>query len=62
MEDKGYNMEEFVYKPEEDEVRITSQDVLALMIASFQVMLPMALAAGGVMALLIFLLLKFFSR
>ncbi len=48
--------------PNEEKTTFTWKDVIALIIAQFEIVMPIALVAVGIMALLIFLLLKFFHN
>ena len=48
--------------PNEEKTTFTWKDVIALIIAQFEIVMPVALAAVGIMALLIFLLFKFFHN
>lgn len=61
----GKNTEEDTEKdvvPNEEKTTFTWKDVIALIIAQFEIVMPIALVAVGIMALLIFLLLKFFHN
>jgi hypothetical protein len=48
--------------PNEEKTTFTWKDVIALIIAQFEIVMPIALVAVGIMVLLIFLLLKFFHN
>lgn len=52
----------FRRKPRNNEVGITGQDVLAMIIAAFQVFLPIFLMIGGIIFLLLLLMLKFWIK
>ena len=61
----GKNTEEDTEKdvvPNEEKTTFTWKDVIALIIAQFEIVMPIALVAVGIMVLLIFLLLKFFHN
>ena len=48
--------------PNGEKTTFTWKDVIALIIAQFEIVMPIALVAVGIMVLLIFLLLKFFHN
>lgn len=65
FKDREKNTEKYTEKyvvPNEEKTTFTWKDVIALIIAQFEIVMPIAIAAAGIMALLIFLLLKFFHN
>lgn len=61
FKDREKNTEKDI-APNEEKTTFTWKDIIALIIAQFEIVMPVALVAVGIMVLLIFLILKFFHN
>lgn len=55
-------MEEYKTNQEEAPQRLTGQDVLAAIIAQFQILMPIALGGAAILILILFVMTRFWLK